>query len=129
MADRTLLSGDEARAWGALHAGISGVCICPGAPSAEIAEFIQDRPSTRRQGLRRARSANEKTATEKTLQLSLAGKRASVCMKHVGLHFADGAFVRIPALPAPEKLRQAPETRSRIVPSEAEAIARTSAAP
>jgi indolepyruvate ferredoxin oxidoreductase alpha subunit len=37
--------------------------------------------------------ANEKTAMEAALGMSYAGKRAMVCMKHVGLNVAADAFV------------------------------------
>ncbi|MEN8121418.1 MAG: thiamine pyrophosphate-dependent enzyme, partial [Bacteroidota bacterium] len=38
-------------------------------------------------------SSNEKTAMEAALGMSYAGKRAMVCMKHVGLNVAADAFV------------------------------------
>ncbi len=93
MAQRELLLGDEALALGALHAGLSGVYAYPGTPSTEIAEFIQAHPLTAQRGIHCAWSANEKTAMEEALGMSFAGKRALVCMKHVGMNVAADAFV------------------------------------
>ncbi len=93
MAQRELLLGDEALALGALHAGLSGVYAYPGTPSTEIAEFIQAHPLAARRGIHCAWSANEKTAMEEALGMSFAGRRALVCMKHVGMNVAADAFV------------------------------------
>ena len=89
MAERRLLLGDEAIALGAVHAGISGVYAYPGTPSTEITEFIQaNAPQVRSRWC-----TNEKTAMEAALGMSYAGKRALVCMKHVGMNVAADAFV------------------------------------
>lgn len=93
MSHRELLLGDEALALGALHAGLSGVYAYPGTPSTEITEFIQSHPLARERGVHSAWSANEKTAMEEALGMSFAGKRALVCMKHVGMNVAADAFV------------------------------------
>ncbi|MDE5691019.1 MAG: indolepyruvate ferredoxin oxidoreductase [Alistipes sp.] len=93
MAKRELLLGDEALALGALHAGLSGVYAYPGTPSTEITEYIQLHALTARRGIHCAWSANEKTAMEEALGMSFAGKRALVCMKHVGMNVAADAFV------------------------------------
>ena len=93
MAQRELLLGDEALALGALHAGLSGVYAYPGTPSTEITEFIQGHPLTAERGVHCTWSANEKTAMEEALGMSFAGKRALVCMKHVGMNVAADAFV------------------------------------
>ncbi|MCM1151377.1 MAG: thiamine pyrophosphate-dependent enzyme [Alistipes sp.] len=93
MAQRELLLGDEALALGALHAGLSGVYAYPGTPSTEIAEFIQSHPLTAARGIHCAWSVNEKTALEEALGMSFAGRRALVCMKHVGMNVAADAFV------------------------------------
>lgn len=93
MAQRELLLGDEALALGALHAGLSGVYAYPGTPSTEITEFIQAHPLAARRGVHCAWSANEKTAMEEALGMSFAGRRALVCMKHVGMNVAADAFV------------------------------------
>ena len=89
MKERILLLGDEAIALGAIHAGISGVYAYPGTPSTEITEFIQAHALE----VRSRWCTNEKTAMEAALGMSYAGKRALVCMKHVGMNVAADAFV------------------------------------
>jgi indolepyruvate ferredoxin oxidoreductase alpha subunit len=93
MSKRELLLGDEALALGALHAGLSGVYAYPGTPSTEITEYIQAQPSAAEAGVHSTWSSNEKTAMEEALGMSFAGKRALVCMKHVGMNVAADAFV------------------------------------
>ena len=89
MISKRLLLGNEAIALGAIHAGISGVYAYPGTPSTEITEFIQaSAPEVRSRWC-----TNEKTAMEAALGMSYAGKRALVCMKHVGMNVAADAFV------------------------------------
>ena len=89
MKERILLLGDEAIALGAIHAGISGVYAYPGTPSTEITEFIQGHAPE----VRSRWCTNEKTAMEAALGMAYAGKRALVCMKHVGMNVAADAFV------------------------------------
>jgi len=86
MEEKNLLLGDEAVALASLHAGLSGVYAYPGTPSTEITEYIQAHPLTRERGVHALWSANEKTAMEEALGMSYAGKRALVCMKHVGMN-------------------------------------------
>ena len=93
MTKKRLLLGDEALALGALHAGLSGVYAYPGTPSTEITEFIQADPLARERGVRSRWCTNEKTAMEAALGMSYAGKRALVCMKHVGMNVCADAFV------------------------------------
>lgn len=90
---KLVLLGDEAIAQGALDSGLSGVYAYPGTPSTEITEFIQRSKDARDRGVHSDWSANEKTAMEAGLGMSYAGKRAMVCMKHVGLNVAADAFV------------------------------------
>ena len=89
-----LLLGDEAIAQGAIDAGLSGVYAYPGTPSTEITEYIQLAEK------RKAKSeifcqwaTNEKTAMEGALGMSYMGKRALVCMKHVGMNVCADAFM------------------------------------
>ncbi len=89
----TLLLGDEAIALGALHAGLSGVYAYPGTPSTEITEFIQKHPLAKERNVHSRWCTNEKTAMEAALGMSYAGKRALVCMKHVGMNVCADAFV------------------------------------
>jgi indolepyruvate ferredoxin oxidoreductase alpha subunit len=93
MNEKLLLLGDEAIALGALHAGISAVYAYPGTPSTEITEYIQSSPLGRAAGVFADWCVNEKTAMEAALGMSYIGKRALVCMKHVGMNVAADAFV------------------------------------
>ena len=93
MPERRLLLGDEAIALGALHAGLSGVYAYPGTPSTEITEFIQQSPLARERGVRSRWCTNEKTAMEAALGMSYAGRRALVCMKHVGMNVCADSFI------------------------------------
>ncbi|PKP35815.1 MAG: indolepyruvate ferredoxin oxidoreductase [Bacteroidetes bacterium HGW-Bacteroidetes-17] len=90
---KLLLLGDEAIAQGAIDAGISGIYAYPGTPSTEITEFVQKSKEAKEKGIRSNWSANEKTAMESALGMSYAGKRAMVCMKHVGLNVAADSFI------------------------------------
>ncbi|MBO4250450.1 MAG: indolepyruvate ferredoxin oxidoreductase [Paludibacteraceae bacterium] len=102
-----LLLGDEAIAQGAIDAGLSGVYAYPGTPSTEITEYIQgaesrktrvesqkskDRPLDSKP-IQCRWAANEKTAMEAALGMSYMGKRAVVCMKHVGMNVCADAFM------------------------------------
>ena len=95
-----LLLGDEAIAQGAIDAGLSGVYAYPGTPSTEITEYIQgvesrkskDHPSDSLP-IQCRWAANEKTAMEAALGMSYMGKRALVCMKHVGMNVCADAFM------------------------------------
>ena len=93
MSDKLLLLGDEALALGAINAGLSGVYAYPGTPSTEITEYIQGHPLARERKIHSRWSTNEKTAMEEALGMSFAGKRAMVCMKHVGMNVCADAFV------------------------------------
>jgi len=90
---KRLLLGDEAIALGAIHAGLSGVYAYPGTPSTEITEFIQGNELAKERGLHSRWSTNEKTAMEEALGMSFMGKRALVCMKHVGMNVCADPFV------------------------------------
>ena len=90
---KKLLLGDEAIAQGALDAGLSGVYAYPGTPSTEITEYIQLSPLAKERGVHSRWSTNEKTAMEAALGMSYMGKRALVCMKHVGLNVCADPFV------------------------------------
>lgn len=92
---KQLLLGDEAIALAAINSGISGVYAYPGTPSTEINEYIQMQQKTHPEADRIFCKwcTNEKTAMEAALGMSYMGKRALVCMKHVGLNVAADAFV------------------------------------
>ncbi len=83
MATRLLLSGNEAIALGAYEAGLALGCGYPGTPSTEIIESLAERSDVYTEW-----SVNEKVAYEVGLGAALAGGRALVTMKHVGLNVA-----------------------------------------
>ena len=84
---KRLLSGNEAIALGAHHAGVSVATAYPGTPSTEILESL-----ARMEGIHVEWSTNEKVALEVGLGASYAGVRALVAMKHVGLNVAADPF-------------------------------------
>ena len=102
---KRLLLGDEAIAQGAIDAGLSGVYAYPGTPSTEITEYIHHATlatslNTQLSTLNSHPSpifcrwaTNEKTAMEAALGMSYMGKRALVCMKHVGMNVCADAFM------------------------------------
>ena len=91
--NKLLLLGDEAIAQAAMDAGLSGVYAYPGTPSTEITEYIQLSPEAKEKNIHSKWSVNEKTAMEAALGMSYVGKRALVCMKHVGMNVAADAFI------------------------------------
>ena len=90
---KQLLLGDEALALGAINAGLSGVYAYPGTPSTEITEYIQSHAVAKQRAIHSHWSSNEKTAMEEALGMSFCGKRAMVCMKHVGMNVCADPFV------------------------------------
>ncbi len=84
--NRTLLSGDEAVALAALHAGVALGTGYPGTPSTEILEALAEF------GGRAQWAPNEKVAVEVALGVAFTGARALVTMKHVGLNVAADPF-------------------------------------
>ncbi len=91
LATRVLL-GDEAVALGAIHAGATAAYAYPGTPATEIQESILKHAAAH--GTPRACwCANEKTAFEQALGVSMVGRRALVSMKHVGLNVASDPFI------------------------------------
>ncbi|MFH2204764.1 MAG: thiamine pyrophosphate-dependent enzyme [Elusimicrobiota bacterium] len=75
-----------------MDAGIKGAYAYPGTPSTEIMEYLVS--AAQADGAFHARwSANEKVAFEEALGMSLIGRRAIVCMKHVGLNVAADPFM------------------------------------
>jgi len=86
-----VLLGDEAVSLGAIHAGITAAYAYPGTPSTEIFEYLFARG--RQDGYVAHWCANEKTAYEQALGVSMMGLRAIVSMKHVGLNVAADPFI------------------------------------
>ena len=84
MSNRQLLSGNEAVARAAWRAGCHVAAAYPGTPSTEILENI----ATFGGQINCEWSVNEKVALEVGIGASIAGARALVAMKHVGLNVA-----------------------------------------
>src|SRR4030043_468269 len=82
-----LLSGNEALALGAYHAGAKVATAYPGTPSTEILESIALFDDVYAEW-----STNEKVAMEVALGAAYGGVRALVSMKHVGLNVAADPF-------------------------------------
>lgn len=78
-----LLSGNEAIALGAYHAGAQFGLGYPGTPSTETLEYF-----AKFDGVKAEWCTNEKVALEVALGVSAAGKPSLVTMKHVGLNVA-----------------------------------------
>ena len=88
MAEVRLLSGNEALALGAYHAGVRVAAAYPGTPSTEILEAMACFDDVYAEW-----STNEKVALEVALGAAYAGVRAMASMKHVGLNVASDAFL------------------------------------
>ncbi len=84
MSNIHLLSGNEAIAHGAYRAGCHVAAAYPGTPSTEILENIAKFKGT----INCEWSVNEKVSMEVGIGASIAGARALVSMKHVGLNVA-----------------------------------------
>ena len=78
-----LMLGNQAVARGAYEAGVAVATAYPGTPSTEITEYIAKYDEIYTEW-----SPNEKIALEVAIGASLAGGRAIVSMKHVGLNVA-----------------------------------------
>jgi indolepyruvate ferredoxin oxidoreductase, alpha subunit len=85
---KRLLSGNEAFALGAYHAGARVAAAYPGTPSTEILEHLAAFKDIHAEW-----STNEKVAMEVGMGASYAGGRALVSMKHVGLNVAADPFM------------------------------------
>ncbi len=83
-----LLSGNEALALGAYHAGVQVAAAYPGTPSTEILENL-----SRFKDIHAEWSTNEKVAMEVAMGAAYTGARAMVSMKHVGLNVASDPFM------------------------------------
>ena len=85
-----LLSGNEALALGAYHAGVMVAAAYPGTPSTEIIEAIAQFDDVYTEW-----STNEKVAMEVALGAAYGGVRALASMKHVGLNVASDPFMAV----------------------------------
>lgn len=85
---KEILSGNEAVARGAYEAGVKVASAYPGTPSTEILQNL-----SRYEGVYAEWAPNEKVAFEVGIGASMAGVRALVAMKHVGLNVAADPFM------------------------------------
>ena len=84
---KQLLSGNEAIALGAYHAGVGFATAYPGTPSTEILQTMAPM-----EGMYTEWSINEKVALEVGMGAAYGGVRTLVIMKHVGLNVAADPF-------------------------------------
>lgn len=82
MSEKMLLSGNEAVALAALHAGVALGAGYPGTPSTEILETFSAL------GGHAQWAPNEKVALEVGIGVAYGGARALIAMKHVGVNVA-----------------------------------------
>jgi len=81
---RQFLNGDQALALGALSSGVKIVTSYPGSPSSgTVAALVE---VAREHGIYVEWSSNEKVAMEMGIGASIAGRRALVCVKSVGMN-------------------------------------------
>lgn len=88
---KEIMSGNEAIARGAFEASVKVASAYPGTPSTEITETI----AREYKEIYAEWSPNEKVALEVAIGASLAGARALVCMKHVGVNVAADPFMTL----------------------------------
>ena len=81
---KVLMTGNEAVARGAYEAGVTYASAYPGTPSTEILENTVLYP----EAIHSEWASNEKVAMENGIGASMAGARALVTMKHVGVNVA-----------------------------------------
>ncbi|RKX34180.1 MAG: thiamine pyrophosphate-binding protein, partial [Verrucomicrobia bacterium] len=87
--ERKLMSGNEAVALGAMHAGCALGVGYPGTPSTEILENYS------KLGGKAQWSPNEKVAAEVGIGVAFSGTRTLITMKHVGLNVAADPFFTV----------------------------------
>src|SRR4030067_3612478 len=88
-----LLNGDEAVARGAVEATVKVAASYPGTPATEILEAIAE--VSKEFDIYAEWSVNEIVAAEVAAGASMAGVRAIVSMKHVGLNVAADAAMTL----------------------------------
>jgi indolepyruvate ferredoxin oxidoreductase alpha subunit len=87
---KRIMQGNEAIARGAWEAGVTVGCAYPGTPSSEIMASLSTYEEVYTEW-----SPNEKVSMEVAHGASVAGGRALVCLKHVGLNVAADPFMTI----------------------------------
>ncbi len=88
-----LLLGNEAIARAAVEVGIDMAATYPGTPSSEIGTVLEDVAAEA--GFRFEYAVNEKVALEIGAAAALAGRKALVFMKHVGLNVASDTLTTL----------------------------------
>ena len=91
MPTRILMTGNEAVALAAFHAGARFASAYPGTPSTEILEEF-----SKCEGVYAEWAPNEKVALEAAIGASIGGVRALAAMKHVGLNVAADPWFTLP---------------------------------
>lgn len=93
---KKLLMGNEAIAWGALHAGVGLICGYPGTPSTEVLETVAKlKQKGRIPDVYVEWSINEKSAMEVAAGAAYCGMRTLVTMKQVGLNVASDPLMSL----------------------------------
>ena len=92
LPESEILLGNEAIAWGLISAGVDVVTGYPGTPSSEILQAVIRYKEILGLSLHVEWSVNEKVAYEVAYAAAVAGKRAAVTMKQVGLNVAADPF-------------------------------------
>ncbi len=90
---RMMISGNEAVAYAALHAGAKVISGYPGTPSSEVIGSLMKKPPF--EGTHIEWSTNEKVAIEVAATCAWAGKRALCTMKMSGLNVAYDSMIGI----------------------------------
>ena len=88
---KQLMSGDQAIARGVWESGVVFASSYPGTPATEILESLAHYPDIQAQW-----SVNEKVAFDQAMGAAVAGVRAFVSVKHVGLNVAADSFMVFP---------------------------------
>jgi len=91
MPEPRLMTGNEAVALAAFHAGALFASAYPGTPSTEILEQF-----SKFDGVYAEWAPNEKVALEAAIGASLGGVRSLAAMKHVGLNVAADPWFTLP---------------------------------
>ena len=87
------LMGNEAIAWGIVHANIQMVSGYPGTPSSEILKTVQKIQQDNSLDMYVQWATNEKVGFEVAYAGAISGQRACATMKQVGLNVASDALM------------------------------------
>lgn len=93
MKQKRMVSGNEAVALAALHAGAKVICGYPGTPSSEVIGSLMKMPD--QPGTHIEWSTNEKVAVEVAATCAWAGKRSLCTMKMSGVNVAYDSLIGI----------------------------------